>query len=191
MQENDSVTIRRRSFGIFGLPAPGPALRARFLLLALLLALACGAAPAEAHKFHASLAEVEYDAAAGTVEVALRLFPDDLEAALGRRAGRRVRLDSTPGVERLTLDYVRETLVVTGADGKALPLAWVGMEADVDSVWVYVLAEAPAGLAGSRIRDGIFLELYGDQVNTVNVKEGERRTTLVLTNGAAEKPIGW
>jgi hypothetical protein len=155
----------------------------------VLLALAL-AVPVHAHKFHASLTEVEYDAADRTLEIAVRLFPDDLEAALARRSGRRIAIDAE-GADRRMLEYLRDTLVITGPRGEAYELSWVGMEATVGTVWVYLQAGAPAGLAGGRIRNEMFLELFDDQVNTVNVKDGSRRATIVLKAGELEKPIGW
>lgn len=154
------------------------------------LALAAMLAPgASAHKFHASLVEVDLNRTTGKLEVGMRLFADDLEAALARKHGRRVRLDATPNAGPLVLDYLREQFVIRDAKGSALELSWVGMEARVDEAWVYVESPAPATLAGARVSNRVFFELFGDQVNTVNFQDGDARTTLLFSPGDGEKTL--
>jgi hypothetical protein len=156
--------------------------------LALAALLAPGAA---AHKFHASLVEVDLNRETGRVEIGMRLFSDDLEAALTRKHGRKVRLDATEDAGALVLGYLREQFVIRDATGATLELAWVGMEARVDEAWVYVEAKAPATLAGARVSDRVFFELFGDQVNTVNLQDGDARTTLVFSRGDGEKVVAF
>jgi hypothetical protein len=160
------------------------------IALAAALVFAVALAPgAAAHKFHASLAEVELNGETGRLEISMRLFADDLERALERRAGKRVRLDATREVGPVVLEYLRDSFVVRDAEGDAVELAWVGMEARVDEVWVFVEAAAPRGVQGARIADRVFFELFSDQVNTVNVKSGAARTSLVFTPGDGEKVV--
>ena len=143
------------------------------------------------HTFHASLAQIEFNSGAGTAEIAIRLFTDDLENALSGRSGRRIRMDVTPSAEQLTLAYLREVFELTGADGQPRTLSWVGAEATVNTVWVYLEAKMPGGLAGARVENRIFFELFDDQVNTVNVKQGEERASLVFERGDGGKIVEW
>lgn len=146
--------------------------------LALLVAPAAGA-----HKFHASMVTVEYNEREKVAEISIRLFTDDLEESLGRRAGKRVRIGLTPDVERLSLDYVAERLRIEDREGRPLALEWVGLEPRVDVVWVYVQAAAPVGLGGARVEDRIFFDLFDDQVNHVVVKQGRLKSSLVFKPG--------
>lgn len=157
----------------------------------LAVAVGAGAPPAFAHKFHASLAEVEYNAKEKTVEVGIRLFADDLEEAIGRKRGRRVRLDVTPDVDRLVLEYLGETLTIVGRDGGPLSFTWVGMELRVDEVWVFIQASSAAGLDGATVGCRILHELFPDQVNTINVQQGDARTTLVFAAGDGERKVSF
>lgn len=145
--------------------------------------------PVSAHKFHASLAEVDYNAKQKTVELGIRLFADDLEAALGKRRDRRVRLDVTPNVDRIVLDYLNETLVIRDRDGVRLTFEWVGMELRVDEAWVFVQANASSGIVGATVDSSVFFELFSDQVNTVNLQQGDARTTLVFKPGDGPRAV--
>ena len=125
------------------------------------------------------------------VEIAVRLFVDDLEEALGRASGggfgstsRRTSTGSRSPISRIGL-------TVTDRAGKALDLRWVGMEPRVDEVWVYVEATSTEGLDGATIADLVFFELFDDQVNTVNLKDGHRRTTLVFKPGDAPRTVAF
>ena len=142
-----------------------------------------------AHKFYTSLAQVEYNAGEKTVEVTLRVFADDLELALTRRAGREVRLDRTKDADRLVLDYLRDTFEIKNRDGEAKTLKWVGMEMRAGVAWLYVEAEMPEGLAGARLRDGLFFELFDEQVNTVSVRYPGAKVDLVFARGDGERAI--
>ena len=156
----------------------------------LAVALAALAPPsALAHKFHASLAEVEYVPSTHVVEISIRVFPDDLEEALAKRTRKKVRLDATPDVDQLAEEYVRSAFVLSDPSKGVLDLHWVGMETKADSAWIYVQATSDAGLEGVRLHDRVFFDLFPDQVNTVNVKQGSAEATLVFKTGDAEQTI--
>ena len=167
------------------------------ILTALLLACAtpraasCAVAAraAAAHKFYTSLARVEYNSSEKTAEVTLRVFSDDLELALKRRAGREVKLDRTKDAEQLVLAYLRDTFEIKNGDGEAKALKWVGMELRAGVAWLYVEAEMPEGLAGARLRDQLFFELFDEQVNTVSVRYRGASADLVFVRGDGERAV--
>lgn len=167
------------------------------ILTALLLACATpraascvGAArAAAAHKFYTSLARVEYNASEKTAEVTLRVFADDLELALKRRAGREVKLDRTKDADQLVLAYLRDTFEIKNGGGEAKALKWVGMELRAGLAWLYVEAEMPEGLAGARLRDQLFFELFDEQVNTVSVRYRGASADLVFVRGDGERAV--
>lgn len=146
-------------------------------------------APAAPHKFYTSLARVEYNAAEGSVEVTLRVFADDLELALGRRAGRAVKLDREGEAERLLPAYLRDTFEIRNRDGELKALKWVGLELRAGVAWVYVEAEMPEGLAGARLRDHLLFELFEEQVNTVSVRYPGASADLVFVRGDGERAL--
>lgn len=142
-----------------------------------------------AHKYYTSLAQVEYNAESKTVEVTLRVFADDLELALTRRAGRRVSLDRTKDADELVLAYLRDTFEIRNRDGETKALRWVGMELRSDIAWLYVEAEMPEGLAGARLRDQVLFELFEKQVNTVSVRYPGAKADIVFTRGDGERAV--
>jgi len=154
---------------------------------ALLSAAAAG--PAAAHKFYTSLAQVEYNAETKTVEVSMRVFADDFELALTRRAGRPVKLERTKDADHLALAYLRETFVLKNRAGEAKALKMVGIEVQNQVAWLYFEAEMPEGLGGARLRDAVLIELFPKQVNVVDFKWTGGRSDLVFARGDGEREV--
>jgi len=71
--------------------------RLAFALLTVisLAPLAC------AHPYHVSVAEIERDVETDRLEVALKVWPEDLEKALTAQEGESVNLDRTEGVDEM------------------------------------------------------------------------------------------
>ncbi|MET0645539.1 MAG: DUF6702 family protein [Pyrinomonadaceae bacterium] len=165
---------------------------AALLACAALWAVAAHAAPflrTAAHKYYTSLAQVEYNAEDKSVEVSVRVFADDLELALTRRAGRKVSLDRTKDVDGLVLAYLRDTFEIRNRDGETKALRWVGMELRAGVAWLYVEAEMPEGLAGARLRDHVLFELFEKQVNTVSVRYPGVKADIVFARGDGERTV--
>lgn len=151
-------------------------------LAACLVAVGALTAEVRAHDFHASFAILERSADGSIVEVSLRVFADDLEGALSARTGRPVTIGLTPDVDALISAYVAETLELRSSESVALALTWVGKEARVDSVWIYL--ETPAvSLDGLRLRNRVLHERFADQVNLVQLREGRRQAMLNFRKG--------
>lgn len=141
------------------------------------------------HKFYASLAQADLNSETNSIEVSLRLFTDDLEVALTRRAGRAVYLDRPAEAAPLVLAYLRERFELKTADGRVRELAWVGMEPRVDATWIYFEIRDVGDLTGASLRNRVFFEQFDEQTNTVNVRHGERHVSLVFRNGDEFKTI--
>jgi hypothetical protein len=151
--------------------------------------LATAARPASAHKYYTSLAQVEYNAESRSVEVSLRVFADDLELALSRRAGRPVRLERTEGADQLALAYLREKFVLKNRAGEAKALKMVGMEVQREAAWLYFEVEMQEGLGGASLRDHVLFDLFDEQVNVVDFRWPDGRSELVFARGDGERPV--
>jgi hypothetical protein len=151
----------------------------RLALLALSTALVLAATgPASAHKFYASLAQVERTPD-GRLEVALRFFPDDLEAALRKATGRRVVVENTRVFGDAFTAWI-DTVFSLEAGDRRTAFTYVGAEVSVKTVWVYVECAWPHPLDVSTMTNALLVDLFPEQVNTVNFVEGGRRASKVF-----------
>lgn len=152
-------------------------------MLAALLLLPPPAASLAAHKFYTSFAQVEYNDERKAVEVALRVFGDDMENVLTRRHGKSVRIGKTDAAEKLIFAYVADSFQLRNRVGEAKKFAWVGMETKGHVAWLYFEAPMPEGLDGATLRNRILLDFSDEQVNIVHIQHGGRKADLVFKAG--------
>ncbi len=153
------------------------------MALCWLLGSALWPGPALAHTFHVSLAEAEWNAGSGRLEVALRTLPDDLERALGDALERKVVLEKEPDLNALIAQHLRQVFVVHDASGQEMLHHWVGKDLRPREVWLYFEVELPEGLEGVEIEYSLLLKQEPQQVNTLNLKQGEWRGSLTFSRG--------
>lgn len=161
-------------------------MRRWFAVVVLLAGL--GSVTANAHKFYVSLATVEHNTADQSLEITMRLFADDLEAAVARETGKPLT-HGQPGFDAAVFAVVQRALTVRQADGRPLTLTWVGLENKVDVTWVYVEAPRVPSTTGLTLRDTIFMDLFPEQVNMVHVKDARGRRAIDFRGGDSFKPF--
>ena len=154
------------------------------LLLTPLLALA--------HAYHASIAELRYNPAKRQVEISIKVFIDDLEKALSQDQLTAVHLDE-PRAQALAAAYLQRSLRVGTKPGEALPLQFVGMQAEQDAYWLHARVSLPAGrpLTGLRLRHTLLLDLFPDQMNIVNLEAGGKKQSALFRAGHEEQEVKW
>ncbi|WP_192820084.1 DUF6702 family protein [Rufibacter sp. LB8] len=156
------------------------------LILGLLLAL-----PAWAHEFHTSITDARYNPKTQTFELAVRVFADDLEEALSRRAKTVVRLDRSARVNQLIAEYVQAHLSISAAKGKKPVHKFIGVQEEADALWIYV--EIPAGQVPAGqvyVQNALLMEVFTDQTNIVNVEVGGKKRSVLSRAGESQHVVG-
>ena len=141
-----------------------------WLRATLLAGFLAAAPPLAAHAIHTSVAEADYNA-----------------------APRRLALASTPPAEfdAATRAYLASTFTVRTPDGQLAPLVWVGREVrDAENeLWFHFEIPLPDGIEGCRVHHRALGEQFPTQINSVRVRDGERRVTLVFLARQTEKTV--
>ncbi len=157
------------------------------------MALIASSAAVSAHPIHTSVAEADYNATTRTLEVALRVFADDFEAALTTREQRKISLARTPTgeFETLTRAYLAQHFTVKSPAGAAVPLRWIGRELkeSANELWLFFEVPLPDGVEGATIHHAMLRAEFSNQINSVLVRDGSRRTTLVFLPSHREKRV--
>lgn len=152
-----------------------------------------------AHSVHTSTAEAEYNAKTKKLEVSLTVFVSDLEVALVRQSEREMRIDKTPAAEfdAQIQAYLAKTFVVTDAAGKVAKMAWVGREMEEASaksgdpaVVLFFEVEVPEGGRGTMVRNAVFLEVFKDQMNLMQMNSGGQKAEMIFTNEHSSREMG-
>ena len=152
--------------------------RYRCIGLLLVAASLTAAANLQAHPFHATYAEVDWNTKTMVLEVALRVQPEDLDRVLSLRTKRKINIEKTKGVDKLIQQYVAEVFLIEPKLKQPISIRWVGKEVSSKEAWLYFEVPRPAGIEGLKMLNRIFLEILPDQVNTVRFRHGKQRVTL-------------
>ncbi|WP_307719430.1 DUF6702 family protein [Massilia cavernae] len=143
----------------------------------------CLSAAAQAHRYHAGLTDISFNVRSGSTEIVHTYMTHDVEALLANLYQRQFDLND-PDDEAILRKYVEQQFWLLAQDKARLPLRWVGMTVDTQSVTIYQEAEATPLARIGAIRHGVLADFLPDQVNTVNLNEGGavRSLTFVRTN---------
>ena len=152
-----------------------------------------------AHSVHTSTAEAEHNAKTKKLEVSLTVFVSDLEVALVRQSEREMRIDKTPAVEfdAQIQVYLMKHFVVTDAAGKVAKMEWVGREMEEASaksgdpaVVLFFEVEVPEGVKGQTLKHSVFHELFKDQMNLMQMRDGDKKIEIRFTSEHSSKGLG-
>lgn len=144
---------------------------------------------ANAHDYHTSITDIKFNPRTQHLEVAVRVFTDDLENALTRRSKSKVTYSSSSNAVRQQLeDYLHANLSFELTKGKPLKYKYLGSEAEADVVWMYV--EVPVNsnsLAEIHIKNAVLMEVFRDQMNIVNIDYKGKVNSTLLQQGETVK----
>ncbi|GAB3272368.1 DUF6702 family protein [Parahaliea aestuarii] len=161
----------------------------RRLQLILCTALFLFAGIAQAHPWHTSFAEMDWNEAGDTLEIALRVLPEDLETALTWRSGEPVVLVDTPQVRTLALAYLADHFVVYSESGQSFrPAEILGMELAYDASWLFFTVPANASLRLS-LHNSVLMDVGSNQTNRVQRLWTPADETLLFTTARPELPF--
>jgi len=149
------------------------------LILFAVLPMATLLAP---HKFYVSNTTIDHRPYKGTFEITMKIFTDDLEAALSARAGKPIVMSQGPSsTEQSTLirEYLESHFFIK-SDGIKLIQNYVGKETEYDLTYVYLecTESSPPGII--EVTNRVLTEIYPDQINIVHFHFGGKKTTQAL-----------
>jgi len=138
------------------------------------------------HEFHVSYARLAVEG--GTAVLQIRFFRDDLEAALGPRAGvSALRLSASPEIDRIFSEYLAEKFQLV-ADGDSLPGTIIGSGEDTidrEPAWWYLVRySSPHRIGEFQIRNVLLLETFEDQTTILRVLRLPDQTPVSVTFSA-------
>ena len=146
-------------------------------------------AESPASPLHLSLTEANYNRDRGRLVLTVRVQTTDLEAILSERAQRKITAADPAELAPLALAYVREKLRLTSAAGETLRLEWAGHDLTEKQLFLFFEAPLTGGLTGTRIANTLLLERFPDQINSIELRDGAVKKTLVFSRDTTELTI--
>ncbi len=139
-----------------------------------------------AHKFYVSIMEVTHNAENASLEIAVKLFTDDLEAAL--EAGTTTKLwvgdpdREAPETDSLLANYFERRLTIE-VDGETQKATLLGKELEADVTWCYLEINDVPTVSKINISNLLLTELFDEQKNIVHVYVGDEEKSVLLQRG--------
>lgn len=130
--------------------------------------------PTVLHDIHLSNCEIEFKQEESTVQISLRVFIDDLEAAIVQRGSdplylctKKEHTDATSFIE----EYIQDMFKIH-VDGTHAVHTFVGKEIsdDLAALWCYLEIENVSINETLSIENQMLMDLYDDQRNLTKVK---------------------
>ncbi|MGX4643684.1 DUF6702 family protein [Massilia sp. SYSU DXS3249] len=149
--------------------------------------LFCVSGAVAAHRFHAGIADISFNARTGSTEIVHTYMAHDIEALLANLYGRQFDL-TDPEDQEVLRKYVEPRFWLEGQDKARLTLRWVGMTIDPTNVTIYQEIEQTPLWKAAAVRNAILVDFLPDQVNTVNLNEGNAVRTLTFDRTTTEQP---
>ncbi|MDO7852829.1 DUF6702 family protein [Hymenobacter convexus] len=163
-------------------------LLAAFVALVLLLPLT-GAA---LHAYHSTITELRYNAAKKQLELSVKVFTDDFEKALSQGQPASVSLAAAgPRPLALATAYVQRTLQIRTLAGAPLQVQVLGMQAENDGYWLYCKVPVADALSGIQLRQAMMLDVFGDEMNIVNIEANGKKQSALFRAGHEQETINW
>ena len=141
------------------------------------------------HEYYVSITTIVHDARTASLEITVKIFTDDLEAALAGRGykhlaigGKAERVDSANAA---IADFLAADLLIR-LDGDTLRCRFLGKEVEDDLTYCYLTADSIASFQEIIVRNRLLMAAFYTQVNMVRVHQGGQQKNLVLNRGTDE-----
>ncbi|PCI50878.1 MAG: hypothetical protein COB49_03370 [Alphaproteobacteria bacterium] len=150
----------------------------------------CGVQMGLAHRFYASFTQIDLRQKNRTIEITHRLFTHDVEDFLRSKLGNSSSLTNAE-IEPVLKEFVEGSFALFDGQGVRLPLTWVAMDYEIDDVHIYQEAPLPRDLLELTIINRLFMDLFDDQKNTVNVEWNEQIRTRIFVKGNEQQKVSF
>ncbi|WP_338397176.1 DUF6702 family protein [Persicobacter psychrovividus] len=152
-----------------------------FVIIGLIFCLFMIQQRALAHPFHISVLDIYFKPAQKVLQVEGKVFMDDLADAIKADTGFEIDYDQ-PLPKQLIEAYL-EKHVIFSVNGKAKPFNFVGMETEDGAIWIYWSVEKVKPKAKVKVSNTLFIRLFSDQQNLVNLTDPQGVRSERLTQG--------
>jgi hypothetical protein len=144
---------------------------------------------ANAHPFFISLTEMRYNPESEKMEIAQKIFWDDLEVALENEFKEKVDFLNPKDKAKLE-GQIKEYLLKHNqvvVNGKPLVLNYLGYEVDEDAAWFYLESSGTEIPKSVEVKTTILLNEFNGQQNIVHVYNQSKSPRSLLLGKGEEK----
>ncbi len=155
------------------------------------------------HPYHVSSAEIRWNETTGNFEVALCVWPADLERAIANQTKSTANLERIVDLDAELKQYVAarfsirpklsdtnitsdaasaQSTTESGSEKRTGEFRWVGHEIDLKQAWLYFEIPGSQQVGQWKISNRVFFELNEEQLNQVQLSVGNSSSSVALTH---------
>ncbi|GAB3018378.1 hypothetical protein GCM10027284_41820 [Cyclobacterium sediminis] len=146
----------------------------------------------EAHPFYISLTDMVYNNERQRIEIAQKIFWNDMEVALSNASGHQVNFLRPEKPEEL--EKIIETYILlhnkVEVNGEVVKLSYLGHEIEEDAAWFYLESEELKAPHEVTIFNSLLVEDFPTQQNIINFYKNRKPKSLITrkdkTSGVLE-----
>ncbi len=141
------------------------------------------------HPFFITLTEVRFNPSSKNMEVAQKIFWDDLEVSLSKEAGGAVDFLKPKDKAKLESQVKAYLLKHTQVwvNGKMVPLSYVGYEVEEDAAWFYLESGITVVPTTVEVQNTLLLREFAGQQNIVHVYLNSKSPKSLLLGEGKER----
>jgi hypothetical protein len=141
------------------------------------------------HPFFISLTEMRFNPQSKKMEIAQKIFWDDLEVALGSEFKEKV--DFLKPKDKAKLESQLKTYLLkhnqVWVNGKSVTLTYLGYEVEEDAAWFYLESSATEMPKSVEVQSTVLLKDFDGQQNIVHVYSQSKSPRSLLLGEGKEK----
>ena len=141
------------------------------------------------HPFFITLTELRFNPSSKKMELAQKIFWDDLEVALSKEAG--VTVDFLKPKDKAKLESQIKAYLLkhtqVWVNGKTVQLTYVGYEVEEDAAWFYLESTTTTTPKTVEVQNTLLLRDFAGQQNIVHVYLNSKSPKSLLLGEGKEK----
>lgn len=146
-----------------------------------------------AHPFFISICQIHHNSESKTLEVAIKLFANDLETAMGAEQTSALRLGTdreNPDADAHIANYIQQHLLLS-VDGTSVTGEFIGKEYEADVVWCYIEVPDIPTVSKLEVSNRLLMNEFPSQTNVVHVTVNGQRKSMLLQKGNARDIVSF
>ncbi len=152
-----------------------------FTLLYLLLNSCLSMGTTMTHPFYVSVTDAHYKPDNRTIEIAQKVFWDDMEEALSKKYGSKINLaKGTPSDSlEVWLDKYALSHHFWWVNQKKVAISYVGYEVESDVIWIYLIAKNVDTPKNIKIKNSLLTDYFPEQKNITHFYINDQPKSII------------
>lgn len=135
------------------------------------------------HPFYVGVTEVQHNEKEKTLEISVKLFIDDFEAALNKQYRTTIDLSQPKDAVKMNeqvAGYLQQHLQLK-INGQAVKTEFLGYEKEREAAWCYIQVNNISSVKKLEITNSLLYDVFDKQINLIHVTVKGQRKSNKLT----------